>query len=320
MNSKSSFTPATSSPLQADKFCNPEKTASGANRAWVRMQQLETLWFNTGTLCNLACPSCYIESSPTNDALVYINTAEVQAYLDEIERLSVPNLEIGFTGGEPFMNPDMIPILDLCLSRGFRVLVLTNAMRPMRRFETKLLGLPNREKLTLRVSLDHYSQNLHDMERGTGSWDKAIDGLIWLAENKFQISVAGRQVSGENQARARAGYAAMFEQHNLPVDALDPARLSLFPEMDASADVPEITTDCWTILDVRADDMMCASSRMIVKRKGENAPRVAACTLIPHDPQFDLGGNLEEARRDVSLNHPYCAQFCVLGGASCSGS
>jgi hypothetical protein len=92
----------------------------------------------------------------------------------------------------------------------------------------------------------------------------------------------------------------------------------LFPEMDAHADVPEITIDCWGILNVSPDSMMCANSRMVVKRKGEGSPRVAACTLLPYDPQFDLGETLVEASRPVHLNHPHCARFCVLGGASCS--
>ena len=64
---------------------------------------------------------------------------------------------------------------------------------------------------------------------------------------------------------------------------------------------------------------MCASSRMVVKRKGSDAPTVLACTLLPYDARFDLGATLAEAETDVSLNHPHCAKFCVLGGASCSG-
>ena len=63
---------------------------------------------------------------------------------------------------------------------------------------------------------------------------------------------------------------------------------------------------------------MCASSRMVVKRKGEAVPRVAACTLLPYQPEFDLGESLAEASQAVQLNHPHCARFCVLGGASCS--
>jgi hypothetical protein len=57
---------------------------------------------------------------------------------------------------------------------------------------------------------------------------------------------------------------------------------------------------------------------MVVHRKGEAAPRVAACTLLPYAPDFDLGASLAEAVRPVTLNHPNCAQFCVFGVASCT--
>lgn len=64
---------------------------------------------------------------------------------------------------------------------------------------------------------------------------------------------------------------------------------------------------------------MCASARMIVKRKGALQPTVVACTLLPYDSAFELGATLADATRPVKLNHRYCARFCVLGGASCSG-
>lgn len=318
MTTKSPFTITKTRPLAHDKFKSPLVTAKGEPRASVSMAGLETLWFNTGTLCNLACKSCYIESSPTNDALVYISVDEVRCYLDEIVDNGLPTREIAFTGGEPFMNGDMIPILALCLERGFEVLVLSNAMRPMQRFEKQLLALLLRDKLTIRVSLDHFTQQVHEAERGVNSWDKAIEGLIWLASNDFRITIAGRHFDGESEAAARAGYAALFAAHNLPIDANDSMALVLFPEMDEKADIPEITTACWGILDVAPISIMCASSRMVVKRKGEKGPRVAACTLLPYDPQFDMGATLAEASQTVKLNHPHCARFCVLGGASCS--
>lgn len=313
MSVKSPFALIELPPLVAGKFDDPHITAKGEPRASVAMARLETLWFNTGTLCNLACKTCYIESSPTNDALVYLTLAEVEAYLDEINATGLPTREIGFTGGEPFMNRDCVAMIDLALTRGFDVLMLTNAMRPMRRFEAELLALPHRERLTMRVSLDHYTKEIHEAERGDNSWDKAIDGLIWLAANGFRIAVAGRHLPRESDSDARAGYDALFAEHSLTVEAL-----ILFPEMDAHADVPEITTACWGILNVAPDAMMCASSRMVVKRKGEATTRVAACTLLPYDPQFDMGATLAEAAAPVMLNHPHCARFCVLGGASCS--
>lgn len=305
-------------PLPSQKFVDPILTANGEPRASVAMTDLATLWFNTGTLCNLACQSCYIESTPTNDALVYITLDEVRGFLDEIVSEALPTREIGFTGGEPFMNRDMVPIIQLCLDRGFDVLVLTNAMRPMRRFERELLALSGKERLTLRVSLDHYTQAIHEAERGANTWDIAIEGLVWLAQNGFDAAVAGRHLASEPEAEARAGYARLFAEYCLPVDACDLAQLVLFPAMDERADIAEISTGCWEILHVDPASMMCASSRMVVKRKGEPAARVAACTLLPYQADFDMGGNLAEAMRDVRLNHPHCARFCVLGGASCS--
>jgi len=93
----------------------------------------------------------------------------------------------------------------------------------------------------------------------------------------------------------------------------------LFPEMDETADVPEISEACWGLLGVSPVSVMCASSRMVVKRKGASRPIVVACTLIPYDNRFALGETLASAQGAISLNHPHCARFCVLGGASCSG-
>jgi hypothetical protein len=123
---------------------------------------------------------------------------------------------------------------------------------------------------------------------------------------------------GEDEAAERAGYARLFAERAIPVDASDPAALVLFPEMDGGADVPEITEACWGILGKSPEAVMCASSRMVVKRKGAAQPAVLACTLVPYDPAFELGATLAQATGAVALNHPHCAKFCVLGGASCS--
>jgi len=317
---QSPFRRPDAAPLDPAKFRDPVLTARGEPRAQVPLAALTTLWFNTGTLCNLACATCYIESSPTNDALVYLSAAEVAGFLDEIERDRLPVREIGLTGGEPFMNRATVPIIADALGRGFEVLVLTNAMRPMRRFEADLLTLreDHGERLTLRVSLDHHTPQVHEAERGAGSWAKAVDGLRWLAGKGFRLAVAGRMLPGEEEGEARAAYKLLFASLGVPVDAADPARLVLFPEMDVAADIAEISEGCWSILGTSPASVMCSGSRMVVKRKGEPSPRVAACTLLPYDRQFDLGATLAEASGPVALNHPHCARFCVLGGASCS--
>ena len=308
--------------LPAGKFLDPDLTAKGEARASVELATLTTLWFNTGTLCNIACQNCYIESSPTNDRLEYLTTNDVRGYLDEIAELGWQTEEIAFTGGEPFMNPDMIGIARLSLERGFSVLILTNAMRPMMRKSVQrgLLDLLRDfgDRMTLRISLDHFTEAFHDEERGKGSYTLTLKGMEWLRDNGFSMAIAGRTLWGSDMSEQRQGYARFFAEYGFDIDADDPAQTVIFPEMDETADVPEITTACWGILDKSPRDVMCSSSRMVVKRKGAEVPAVLACTLLPYDPQFELGQTLAEARKPVKLNHPHCSKFCILGGASCS--
>src|SRR5215472_9946750 len=307
-------------PPNLRKFTDPFLTAKGERRAWVSLEKLETLWFNTGTLCNLTCQHCYIESSPKNDRLLYLSAAEVSEYLDEIAAAGLNTSLIGFTGGEPFMNPELPAMLEDVLSRRLRALVLTNAMKPMMKCKASLLKLGERygDRLTIRVSIDHYGRIVHERERGKRSWQPTIDGLIWLARNGFSAHVASRRLSGEPEETIRRGFAALFAEIGVEIDAEDPVALTVFPEMDAAAEVPEITEACWGILGKSPESVMCATSRMIVKRKGAMHPAVVACTLLPDDARCELGRTLGEAGGAVPLNHPHCAKFCVLGGGACS--
>jgi uncharacterized Fe-S cluster-containing radical SAM superfamily protein len=304
---------------ESKKFVDPRRTAAGEPRARVALSRLETLWLNTGTLCNLTCENCYIESSPRNDALSYLTRAEVRNYLAEIAAERLPVWQIGITGGEPFMNPDILAILEDCLERGFQVVVLTNAMRPMMKCADGLQRLAERfgPRLTVRVSLDHPDPARHEEERGRRSWQPTLQGLKWLGGIGVELNVAGRTRWGEDESALRAGFEALFHREGIPVAAWSDA-LVLFPEMDERADVPEITTACWGILGVDPASVMCASARMVVKRKGAPHPEVVACTLLPYDARFRLGSRLVESLGPVALNHPHCAKFCVLGGGSCA--
>lgn len=313
------------------KFSDPDVTAKGERRARVALAALRTLWINTGSLCNITCRNCYIESSPENDRFAYITRAELAAYLDEIARDAWPVHEIGFTGGEPFINPEIVDLLDDALTRGFSALVLSNAMQPMLRPRIRdgLLALRAKhgDRLTIRISLDHYTEALHEEERGPGTFAKTLEGIDWLARHGFKLALAGRTCWGESEDDARAGYAALVAERGWPIDANDHGQLVLFPELDERADVPEITESCWGILHKDPAEVMCASSRMVVKRKGASHSVVLPCTLLPYDPAFEMGTTLAEATRAdggmfdhgaVKLCHPHCAKFCVLGGGTCS--
>ncbi len=286
----------------------------------VALTRLKTLWFNTGSLCNLACFNCYMDSNPKNDSLVYLSAAEVSQYLDEAADAHLPLDEAGFTGGEPFMNREFPAMLEDALTRGLKALVLTNGLKPLANRKAELLELKRRfgDALTLRVSMDHYEPARHEEVRGEGTWETLMDNLAWLGERGFKLSIAGRTLWNEPEDAVRAGYGRLFAERGIAVDADDASALILFPEMDVTQDVPEITVNCWSILGIHPDAMMCATSRMVIRRKGGGKPVVVPCTLLPYEQRFELGSELGQASAPVKLNHPHCAKFCVLGGGSCS--
>ena len=306
---------------QIKKFQNPKVTLDGSIRASVTLKKLETLWINTGTLCNLTCKNCYIESSPKNDRLVWPTKEDVVTYLDEIKELDLPTKQIAFTGGEPFMNPHFMSFLTEVLERGFETLTLTNAYKVLEVRKEQLIDLKNRfsDKLLLRISLDHYTQEVHEQERGKNTFLPTLKNIKWLSDEGFNFSVAGRMFTDESAEQVRQGYKKLFTSQGIKIEIDSPGAFILFPEMDEEIDVPEITTDCFGILNKRPEDLMCSSSRMIVKRKGMTKTTVLPCTLLPYDPQFEMGHKLKDAEQTVYLNHPHCAKFCVLGGASCTG-
>ena len=221
------------------------------------------------------------------------------------------------------MNPEIIKIIEESLSRGYQVLVLTNAMRPMQRPRIKsaleMLVKQYGKQLVFRISLDHWSSAKHDELRGKGSYQISMAGMAWLNEIKATIHVAGRTLWDEDMHECRTQYQAVFDKIGVDINAFDPVETVLFPELDERFETPEITTECWSVLNKKPKQIMCSSSRMVVHRKGQPQASIIACTLLPYEPMFELGTTLEQAYQNIYLNHPHCSKFCVLGGASCAG-
>ena len=303
--------------VSENKFKDPITTADGSTRAFIEAKKIKTLWFNTGTLCNIECKNCYIESSPKNDRLVYITFEEVKLFIDEAIDKNLGTKEIGFTGGEPFMNKDVLKMIEYSLSKNFKVLVLSNAMKPMLNRKEDLLKI-NHQDLTIRVSIDHYQKEKHEEIRGKNTFNVMMEGLKWLNQNNFNYALATRLLWGEQEDQLRDNFNLFIDKYNLKLDAKSKEQLVTFAEMDEKFDTPEITTACWNLLGKNPDDIMCSSSRMVVKKKTSPKPSVIACTLLPYDDEFDLGQNLTNSLKKIYLNHKHCSKFCVLGGSSCS--
>lgn len=314
----STATPRSPHRLRESKYVE-QPAPVPSQRAVVALDGLETLWFNTGTLCNIACAQCYIESSPRNDRLAYLDRGEFERVLNDVAARRELR-EIGFTGGEPFLNPDTPAMIDMALACGYRVLVLTNAMLPMQHRRGDLRRWrADSERFALRVSLDHFTKAGHERLRGLRSWDAAIDGVRMLLHDGIGFTVASRfDPTREEEAQVRAGFATLFRSEGVALDAHDPDALLLLPELALDLGISGVNDAAWKALHARGRDAMCRTSRMVAKRKGAARASFVACTLLPYDERFDLGSNLSDVAKPIVLDAPACAQFCVFGAGSCS--
>ncbi len=133
----------------------PSAPAAGAPT--VPLTALDQLWFQVaGTVCNLRCKHCFISCNPRNHAFWFLTRAQVTRALEESVELGVK--EYYFTGGEPFMHRDMVPILADALALG-PASVLTNATLLFPRTVDALArsAAATPYSLEIRVSLDGVS-------------------------------------------------------------------------------------------------------------------------------------------------------------------
>ena len=282
---------------------------------WIRPHALDELWFHTGTACNLDCPFCLEGSRPGDNRLQRITLADVRPLIDEAVGLGVR--QFSFTGGEPFIVKDMVPILALAATHR-PCLVLTNGTAPVVRRLTqirKLRGTPC--PIAFRVSLDYPDVTRHDAGRGAGNFRLALQGLRALLDIGFSVSLARQMQPGRDDAEVDREFRQMLATEGLPVDL----RIVAFPDFGLPGEhrtVPRITEDCMTRYQTEATRraFMCAFSKMVVKQNGRM--RVYACTLVDDDPRYDQGSSLTDARQTrVPLEHHRCYS-CFKYGSSCS--
>ena len=298
------------------------QTPSGETRGFIQPHALDELWFHTGTACNLACPFCLEGSKPGDERLQLLRFRDAVPFIDEALTLGVK--QFSFTGGEPFINRDIIRILDYALQHR-PCLVLTNATEPLLRRIKQLKPLQDRAgALSFRVSLDYPDAARHDAGRGEGMFASALAGMRELHEMGFHVSVASQFSSTAaaaagtaDAADVAAAFAEVFRSAGLPENLL---RVE-FPEFHppgTQVSTPQVTESC--MKDYQTEEsrraFMCAFSKMVAK-SGDRM-KVYACTLVDDDPDYILGETLTEALQiPVSMKHHRCYS-CFKYGASCS--
>jgi molybdenum cofactor biosynthesis enzyme MoaA len=279
----------------------------------VELTSLDTLWFQVGgTLCNLACTHCFISCSPTNHTHELLRLDEVERYLEEAVRLGVR--EYYFTGGEPFLNPDMEAILEATLRVG-PASVLTNGLLldPVRCARLKTLEQSSDYSLDLRVSLDGYDAATNDPIRGEGTFVRILDGIRNLSEAGLNPVVTVTEVCPESGTDA--GKERFFDL--LRSLGIDRPRLKVLPLFQIGAEAErggayeswqrlregEVSAGSW-------DHLQCSSCRMVTDQG------VWVCPILVNEPSARMGETLADSLGSFPLDHSAC-WTCHAYGVSC---
>jgi pyruvate-formate lyase-activating enzyme/diadenosine tetraphosphatase ApaH/serine/threonine PP2A family protein phosphatase len=144
------------------------------------------LWVYSNFHCNLACGYCVVASSPAARRR-QLPLRRFQSLVDEALREGFAELYL--TGGEPFVHPEVVEMIEYASDR-MTTVVLTNAMLFTGRRRAELARLAGRPTLTLQSSIDGARAETHDRWRGAGSWTRAMDGLRYAAGLGLPLRVA----------------------------------------------------------------------------------------------------------------------------------
>ncbi len=280
----------------------------------VGLSHLDHLWFQVaGTLCNLTCHHCFISCSPHNDFFGFLSLAEVKRRLEESIPLGVK--EYYFTGGEPFLNPEMTDILVLTLRYG-PATVLTNGTVLKDEWLVRLRAAEELSvyALEFRVSIDGFSPEVNDPIRGEGTFARAMRGVTKLVEHGFlPIITAARTWPIEREQEVVGSFCKMLQ-----AAGYSRPRLKILPTLQLGAETgrtcgyaPEERVTTAMMEDFDQSQLICEHSRIVTDRG------VQVCPILIEAPESVLGETLVESQRPFVLSHGVC-WTCYQNGAICS--
>ncbi len=288
-----------------------QSTVAGA--PGVALQSLDTLWFQVaGTVCNLACSHCFISCSPTNHTHEHMTLAQVEKTLGEAAELGVK--EYYFTGGEPFLNPEMEAILEATLRFG-PATVLTNGLllSAARGRRLAALAADSDYSLDLRISLDGYNAETNDPIRGDGTFEKILQGAENAAAVGLNPVMTVTEVHRDNAtASGRRRFLELLRGRGI-----ERPRLKILPVFRIGAEAERSGAyESWQQLaegDAPGgswDHLQCSSCRMVTDQG------VWVCPILVNEPGGRMGERLSDTLDAFALDHQAC-WTCHVDGVSC---
>ncbi|HKY33749.1 MAG TPA: radical SAM protein [Candidatus Polarisedimenticolia bacterium] len=293
---------------------SPSTPAGAADRhPGAPLLALDTLWLQVaGTLCNLQCSHCFISCSPVNHSHAMMTLVSLRPLLEEAASLGVK--EYYLTGGEPFLNPEILPILEAVLSQG-PATVLTNGLllRPGTAASLRGLSEATPYSLDLRISLDGWDAAGNDPIRGEGTFDRIVSGIRNLAKEGLAPVLTVTEACGE--AGSRDGRLRFL--HLMRTIGLPHPRLKIMPLLRIGAETSRTRAYLQAeslrghaLTASEAETLACTTGRMATSRG------IFTCPILIEEPAARMGRTLGEALAPVTLRHAAC-WTCVAEGLSC---
>ena len=277
------------------------------------LHHLDALWIQVaGTVCNLRCTHCFVSCGPGDERHALMSRAEVRARVAEALPLGVK--EFYFTGGEPFVHPELIEILADTLGHA-PCTVLTNGTLFVPRVVEALarLSAQARYALEIRVSLDGAHAPAHDAFRGPGSFARAMAGIALLAAHGMLPIVTVTHTTDEDDEAFRERFLAMLRAAGIPRP-----RLKVLPLFRIGREVER--TRGYQAIESLADlapaafdpgRLQCGSCRAVTSRG------VFVCPLLVDEPGGRMGARLDETLGAFTLTHGAC-YTCYVTGMTCA--
>jgi MoaA/NifB/PqqE/SkfB family radical SAM enzyme len=280
----------------------------------VALAHLDDLWFQVGgTRCNLACTHCFISCSPHNHAFGFLDLETVRRFLGESVPLGVK--EYYFTGGEPFLNRDMVAILELTLAYG-PATVLTNGTVFCEEWLARLRRAEDASPYSLefRVSLDGFTAATNDPIRGAGSFERTLRGVRQLVAYDFLPIVTVTRVDDADDDTALVeGFARLLREQGYARP-----RLKILPALRIGAEAqrrrayhPEERVTEAMMAEYDPGQLICNHSRIVTDRG------VFVCPILLEAADARLGATLAEAQVSYALRHQAC-YTCYQYGTLCA--
>lgn len=282
----------------------------------IELRSLDELWFQVaGTVCNLTCHHCFISCSPQNHSFEFLGFDEVEEALQESVQFGVR--EFYFTGGEPFLNKDLVRMVKRALDFG-PVTILTNGtvLKPEWLQQLTAAERDSIYCLELRVSIDGPTAAINDPIRGEGTFDRAMNGVSLLCRHGFLPIITMTQTWGDSENQS---ILAQFRTV-LRKNGCARPRLKILPRLKLGAE--EDRTEGYQVTERITHEMMqdfdrnqllCHHSRVVTNRG------IYVCPILLEATDANLGETLDEATHAFPLSHGAC-YTCYQYGAICTNT